>query len=90
MENKYQHKPILPMCGASILCPQSITGSNNIQIGGNAIFVNAGGAIEKALDQMAKAHELLAKMHEDANSRLAKSQEEIDRLISIIEKQLAS
>ena len=68
-----------------MLKTQVITGDNNVQVGGNASNVNAGGALCMALAEIAKAHDLMDKMQSESVRRTAKMQEQMDRLISIIE-----
>lgn len=67
--------------------PTGILGDNNVQVGGNANNVNAGGALSMALAEIAKAHDLMSKMQSESDRRTAKMQEQMDRLISIIEGQ---
>jgi predicted transcriptional regulator len=52
-----------------------ITGNNNTSVAGNANNVNCSSTIEKAIDEISAQRKLLEK-----------SQEQIDRLLTIIEK----
>jgi hypothetical protein len=54
---------------------QAITGDHNTQVAGHGNNVNSSEALSKALDEIAEHRKLLAK-----------SQEQIDRLLAIIEK----
>lgn len=54
---------------------QSIQGSNNTQVAGHGNNINTSSAIYKAIDEIAEQRKLIAK-----------SQEQIDRLLAIIEK----
>lgn len=53
----------------------NITGNNNTSVAGNANNVNCSSTIEKAIDEISAQRKLLEK-----------SQEQIDRLLTIIEK----
>lgn len=55
--------------------PRITTGDNNTQVAGNGNNINNASTIGKALDEIAEQRKLVSK-----------SQEQIDRLISIIEK----
>ena len=59
---------------------QNAKGDNNTQIAGNGNNVNMS-TIDKALDEIAEQRKLVEKSHE----LFSKSQEQIDRLLSIIE-----
>lgn len=54
---------------------QSIQGSHNMQVAGHGNNINTSSAIYKAIDEIAEQRKLIAK-----------SQEQIDRLLAIIEK----
>ncbi len=54
---------------------QTITGDHNTQVAGHGNNINSSEALSKALDEIAEHRKLLAK-----------SQEQIDRLLAIIEK----
>ncbi len=53
---------------------QSINGSGNVQVGGNAGNINNTATIDSALREIATAHSLMAKM-----------QEQMDRMLAVIE-----
>ena len=53
---------------------QSINGDGNVQVGGNANNVNAGAALDNAIKEISNAHALMAKM-----------QEQMDRMLAVIE-----
>lgn len=53
---------------------QSINGDGNVQVGGNASNVNDGTALNNAIKEIAHAHALMAKM-----------QEQMDKLLNVIE-----
>lgn len=54
---------------------QSATGDNNTQVAGNGNNVNTGTSLDKAINEIAEQRKLVAK-----------SQDQIDRLLRIIEK----
>ena len=57
---------------------QNANGDNNTQVAGNGNNVNSSPTLDKAIDEIAEQRKLVAK-----------SQEQIDRLLAIIEKMQA-
>ncbi|MBR1526853.1 MAG: hypothetical protein IJ640_09390 [Prevotella sp.] len=71
---KYSRTWVITGEGNMYSHPQSITGDGNVQVGGNASNVNAGAALDNAIKEISNAHALMAKM-----------QEQMDRMLAVIE-----
>lgn len=68
---------------------QTANGDHNTQVAGNANHVNNSSTLDKALDEISQQRQLVEKSHEltaNAQRHTDKAQEQIDRLLAIIEK----
>lgn len=68
---------------------QTVNGDHNTQVAGNANHVNNSSTLDKAIDEISQQRQLVEKSHEltaNAQRQTDKAQEQIDRLLAIIEK----